>query len=64
MEPTQEVIKKPHHKTIPVKPSTFEALDGMRRNIPASGGKTKKESWDELINRLILLWQNSGIVKG
>ena len=60
MEQQQEVIKKPTHKTIPVKLATFDKLDGLRRDLPASKG-TKKETWDSLIERLITIWERSGI---
>lgn len=60
MEAQTEVIKKPHHKTIPLKPSTFEKLDGLRRDLPAAKG-TKKETWDDLINRLVAVWDKTGI---
>ena len=63
MQPT-EIINKPKFKTIPVSLDTFNALADLRRDLPAANGKTKKEKWDDLLNRLILVWRNAGIVKG
>ena len=53
MDPTQKIEKTHVYKTVPVGPETFNVLDGLRRDVPAANGKTKKESWDATIKRLI-----------
>ena len=58
----EQPVKKYKHNMIPVKPETFNKLDGMRRDMPnAAGNDTKKETWDSLMSRLVIIWERAGI---